>query len=264
MLLSENYQSELKDRHFPAVVADLDRYHFFDLPDGSVRKGEWDLRKTWREYLGGIDFDGLRVLEVGPASGFLSLQMEKAGAEVVSLDVGIDVPQDLISVPGQDDGVLSSQSPGRIDKFRRAWWHWRDVFNSKNKAVYASIYDVPDIGHFDVAVFASVLLHVERPYEALREASRRSDAIIVTELFDPTIAEQEVMRFMPTGEPWLWWTFSPNVLQRMLWTLGFSQFRTTHHSHTQHRFFEYPGREDEERLVDLFTVVATRTGCPRL
>lgn len=260
MLLSENYQSKLKDRHFPAAPTDLDRYHFFDLPDGSVRKGEWDLRGTWREYLGGVDFRGLRILEVGPASGFLSLKMEKAGAEVVSLDVAMGIPQDLISVPHQDDGVLSSQSPERINSFRRAWWHWREVFKSKNKAVYASIYDMPDIGWFDATVFASVLLHVERPYEALRQASKRSDAIIVTELLDPSLGEQAVMRFMPTGEPWLWWTFSPNVVQRMLWTLGFTQFRTMVHAHKQHRFFDYIGREDEERSVDFFTVVATRSG----
>src|SRR5207249_7736437 len=47
----------------------------------------WDLRGGVDEYLGKVAFEGQRVLEIGPASGFLTFEMEKRGADVVSVEV---------------------------------------------------------------------------------------------------------------------------------------------------------------------------------
>jgi 2-polyprenyl-3-methyl-5-hydroxy-6-metoxy-1,4-benzoquinol methylase len=67
-------------------VAECYFYHHMDLPGlKEVGKG-WDLRKTIDDYLGHFDFRGKRVLDVGTASGFLTFEMEKRGAEVVSFD----------------------------------------------------------------------------------------------------------------------------------------------------------------------------------
>ena len=61
-------------------------HHHMDLPGlKEVGKG-WDLRETIDDYLGHFDFRGKRVLDVGTASGFLTFEMEKRGAEVVSFD----------------------------------------------------------------------------------------------------------------------------------------------------------------------------------
>lgn len=49
-----------------------DFYHVVDLPDGMTTRGQWDFRKTTDLYLGNVDFAGKRVIEIGPASGFLS------------------------------------------------------------------------------------------------------------------------------------------------------------------------------------------------
>jgi hypothetical protein len=77
--LSPIAQVILRDRYASSSLEGIDRYHWHDLPDGTVLKGGWDLRETWREYLGNFDFTGKRVLEVGPAAGFISLMIEKAG-----------------------------------------------------------------------------------------------------------------------------------------------------------------------------------------
>src|SRR5262249_27999058 len=62
-------------------------YHTMEIPGHGVVQGEWDLRGGVEEYLGGVDLGGKRVLEMGSASGFLTFEMEKRGADVVALDL---------------------------------------------------------------------------------------------------------------------------------------------------------------------------------
>src|SRR5215472_7673160 len=74
----------------PRTVTDLGEcifYHTMDLPGfGSVR-GNWDLRQSFGDYTGGVDFAGKSTLDVGTASGFLSFEAERRGAAaVVSFD----------------------------------------------------------------------------------------------------------------------------------------------------------------------------------
>jgi len=40
--------------------------------------------------LGNIEFNGKSVLELGPASGYLTFYMEQKGADVTSIDLSID------------------------------------------------------------------------------------------------------------------------------------------------------------------------------
>jgi hypothetical protein len=162
--LSPIAQVMLRDRYASSSLEGIDRYQWYDLPDGTVLKGGWDLRETWREYLGNFDFTGKRVLEVGPSAGFISLMIEKAGGDVVALDLQPDQPQDLILVPGQDIDLMRANAIPRIERFKRAWWSFHQLYGSRNKAVYADIYNLPTtLGRFDVAVFASVLLHMQNP-----------------------------------------------------------------------------------------------------
>jgi hypothetical protein len=71
-----------------ADVGDCYFYHTMELPGYGVINGEWDLRRGVDEYLGEVLFAGQRVLEIGPASGFLTFEMEKRGAEIISVEVG--------------------------------------------------------------------------------------------------------------------------------------------------------------------------------
>jgi hypothetical protein len=49
-------------------------YHTVDIPGHGVVRGQWDLRQQVDTYLGGYRFAGKRVLEIGPASGFLTCE----------------------------------------------------------------------------------------------------------------------------------------------------------------------------------------------
>jgi hypothetical protein len=258
-LLGDALQARLRARHAYRSLDQCDNYHWFDLPDGSTFEGWWDLRQSWRKYLGDVALSGKRVLEIGPACGFLSLQMERDGAEVVALDVRPGVPQDLISSPHVDNRTMQAHSIARIERFRATWWYFHSLYGSRNKAVYADIYDIPtEIGRFDVGVAASVLLHIARPYEALRQVAKLTDhALVVTDVLDPVASENGTMRFNPFNELWTWWGLSPEICESMLRTLGFTHFVHRRHTHTCHP------RDNRESAgpvtMPLFTVVAMRS-----
>src|SRR5437870_33821 len=64
-------------------------YHTMDLPElGTVGGNGWDLRATIDDYLGRFDFTGMRCMDIGSASGYLTFELERRGArQVVSVDV---------------------------------------------------------------------------------------------------------------------------------------------------------------------------------
>ena len=80
-------------------VADCYFYHTMELPGYGVINGDWDLRRELDDYLGNVGFAGQRVLEIGPASGFLTFEMEKRGADVVSIEVTTDHSWDFVPYP---------------------------------------------------------------------------------------------------------------------------------------------------------------------
>ena len=101
--LDPAFQEALSKRREGADLADLVWYHTSELPDGRILSGAWDLRGHEPDYLGGIDVRGARVLELGPATGYLTYYMERQGAEVVAFEAGFDVSIDLLPVRGRDD-----------------------------------------------------------------------------------------------------------------------------------------------------------------
>jgi hypothetical protein len=256
LLLGPKHQKELREEHSGYALSDCDPYHWFDLPNGKTFRGTWDLRESWPAYLGNVNFRGKRVLEVGPACGFLSLKMESEGAQVVSFDVAPDRIQDIISPPGEPLEKWRRDSITRIARFRKTWWYFHSLFGSSNQAVYGNVYDLPSgLGKFHAAVFASVLLHLSNPYEALRQAAAIADEVIVTELNSEAIAHAPLLQFFPSAqEPWQFWLISPMAIKTMLQSLGFANTTLTFHSHRH-----YPDDNTEMRLIKMYTVVATRT-----
>src|SRR5271157_4753904 len=103
-------------------------YHTFDLPDGRIIRGPWDMRDCVDDYLGHFDFTGKTVLEVGPANGFHTVAMEQRGASVTCVENAPD--QVWEHVPRVDQNVeewarLRQES---APKFYRAWWYTQKVY----------------------------------------------------------------------------------------------------------------------------------------
>ena len=79
-------------------LKDCTFYHTMDIPGYGTVKAHWDLRGREAEYLGNVPLRGRRVLEIGPASGCLSMFMEREGAEVLSLEADADHRWELQSI----------------------------------------------------------------------------------------------------------------------------------------------------------------------
>ncbi len=227
--LEPDFQRRLQEAHAGVTEADCHFYHTLDLGGGRVVPGGWDMRGSEQNYLGHINYDGLRVLEFGAASGFLTFWMESQGAEVVALDIPPNHPQDLVPLPGMNLGEHQGGSAELSRQVRNSWWFGHRERRSKAKMVYADIYRLPgDLGRFDVSTFGSILLHLKDPFQALWEGARVTEkALVVTDLLPEVIYGDEgnsLMEFNPGDEKdnlVNWWRCSPGAISKMFRVLGF-------------------------------------------
>ena len=242
-----------------ADLTDFVWYHAFELPDGTVLPGVWDLRGHESAYLGGVELAGKRVLELGPATGALTFYMERMGAEVVSFEAGFDVSIDTLPVKGDDqfqERLRVMQET--IDRNHDAWWHLHRILGSSAKFVQGNIYDMPaDLGTFDITVVGAILLHLREPWGALSQAARRTtETMIVTEPLQDDLdpPETNIMRFSPSAEHHVtnWWSIYPGAVVSMLERLGFGQTETTMHTQRHHLAHDIGSDAIDQRM---YTVV---------
>jgi O-methyltransferase len=233
-------------------VADCYFYHTMELPGYGVIEGrDWDLRGGVEEYLGKVDFDGQRVLEIGPASGFLTFEMEKRGAEVVSVEVTEEHGWDYVPYPAKRlEEVIG---PRRIvmQQLKNSYWLSHSALQSKARVYYGDVYNLPEsLGQFDIAVMGSVLLHCRDPLRIVEQCGKIAGALIIVDMFHPELQGAPVCRLAPTPENFLWhtwWHFSTQFFAQFLTVLGFTTSEPLTHQQ-YHRGKAYT----------LFTIVGRR------
>jgi hypothetical protein len=238
--LNPEFQNALAQRFEPVTLSDCDFYHTMVLRERHIT-AEWDLRGDESAYTGGYPLEQKRVIEFGPASGFLTAYLDRRGADVTVFDLppggGPElVPYKLFDLPSVGESAAQS-----MDRLRNSWWYARRTIGFRAAAVYGDIYDLPtDLGRFDVAFFGAILCHLSNPFLALRGAAALADeALIVTEVLNEELGISRdpagslpVMLFNPTLPPQgfvHWWALSPAAIERMLQNLGFIETKTTVH-----------------------------------
>jgi 2-polyprenyl-3-methyl-5-hydroxy-6-metoxy-1,4-benzoquinol methylase len=159
-------------------------YHRIDIPGVGEVGEQWDLRDCIDAYLGSFDFRGKRVLDVGTASGLLTFEMEKRGAEVVSFDMQDGTQWDVVphvSIQSDLDGIRRGNREIH-QKLKNGYWFTHKRLGSKARVYYGDIYDLPGaLGAFDVAIFGMILSHLRDPFQAIYSVSRLvKDTIIIT------------------------------------------------------------------------------------
>jgi SAM-dependent methyltransferase len=212
-------------------------YHVTDLPGVGTVGEHWDLRRTIDAYLGQVDFQGRRVLDVGTASGFLSFEMERRGADVVSFDVpdGRLLNHVPYANPAFDEAGLLDSMAASSNRLKNSYWFAHRAFGSRARVHYGDIYALPEsLGTFDVVVFGMVLPHLRDPFLALQSGARLSrDRVVVIQQSLPY--DDAVMHFMPDpatcSDPRDWWYMSEGCMTRMLAVLGFTVERKTRAQH---------------------------------
>lgn len=264
MLVSQMGSSEVFAQ--PRIVTDLGDcyfYHSMEIPGYGHVDGEWDLRPGIDEYLGGVAFQGKRVLEIGTASGFVCFHMEKQGAEVIAYDLSERHLPDVVPFTQYDHDAFLLDYKAHVHKINNAYWLCHRVYNSHARVVYGSVYAIPqEIGPVDISTFGCVLLHVRDPFLALTNAARLTrKTLIVTEIVLTVRSPLERFCLTKSG-PWMrfypefskcepretWWLFSPQIIQKFLGVLGFEETEVTHHV-----------QQHKDRKARLFTVVGYRT-----
>jgi SAM-dependent methyltransferase len=233
-------------------LADCAFYHVVELPGGELTQGEWDLRASVDEYLGGIDVAGKSVIEIGPATGFLSFHMERRGASVCCVEPPMDAFWDL--VPRPDIGRMRQGFADHIARIRNSFWYLHRIYDSKVAYYEADLFNLPaDIPKFDIALFGSVLLHCRSPLKLLETVGKLvTGEIVITERYFADLAGQPVCRLVPSrdnGVSETWWEYSPQFFEQFLAIVGFPRS-----SATRHRQWYAAGNG----WVEMFTLVAAR------
>jgi O-methyltransferase len=235
-----------------ANADECDFYHTMEIPGHGLVQGLFDLRGKADEYLGHYDFAGKRVLEIGPASGFLTFEMEKRGAEIVVADVGDEHAWDFVPYPESALEVIRANRRQHIRRLKSSFWFAHRQFGSRAKAWYGDVYNLPDaLGQFDVAVMAAVLLHVRSPVSLMAQAAKRASALIVTDLLCADLEGKPLCRLHPTPDnrEWdTWWDISSDFIRQFASILEFNSMSTTSHEQ-QH---------ESGVRVQFFTVIASR------
>jgi SAM-dependent methyltransferase len=206
-------------------IDDCHFYHTMDVPGVGLVSGEWDLRANVDDILGRVPFDGTRVLEIGPASGFLTFAMEQRGADVVCMEVTDDPGWDFVPYPAAMlDPVLA---PRReiMRRLKNSFWFAHAAYHSKAKLLYGDVYNIPaELGSFDIAMLCDVLLHCQNPTRIIEQCATRSRTIVVSELLRPDLEGAAVCRLAPSVEnkQWdTWWHFSTDFSGSISASWGF-------------------------------------------
>src|SRR4051794_20123429 len=161
---------------------DCKLYHVMDLPGVEIPGASWDLRPNVDAYLGGVELEGRRVLEIGPATGYLSFHMEAQGARVVAVELGPDTEWDLVPHSGVDHRVARAERTDKMERMRRTFWFAHERVGSSVQVHYASAYSMPDeLGHFDLATLGSVLLHLRDPLRAVARCAQLAETLVITD-----------------------------------------------------------------------------------
>jgi O-methyltransferase len=234
-----NAMSESNDIYAtPRLVSieDCEFYHVMDLPGFGRVGGLWDLRGRVNEYLGHVDLKAKRVLEIGPASGFLTIEMERSGADVVAVEVPDDPGWDFVPYPPH---VLDPARVPRANQMRRiknSFWFAHAAHNATAKLFYGNVYDLPnELGAFDLAVMAAVLLHTRDPLAIIEQCAKRAKTLVITDLLYPDMEGSPICRLSPTRENKFldtWWEFSTMFLTQFINVLGYNCCDVTTHFQT--------------------------------
>ncbi|MCI0457568.1 MAG: class I SAM-dependent methyltransferase [Gemmataceae bacterium] len=213
-------------------------YHTMDLPGFGVVPGDWDLRDSFDDYVGGVDFRGKRVLDIGTASGFLSFEAEKRGAEVVSFDLADATTQDILPFK---DSLFYQNYPAWLrhqnhshEPMKNSYWLAHRLYRSHVQMYYGNIYKLPEtLGQFDIVLIGSVTEHLSDQIKALASIARLAADVMV--INSPVLlTDEKVAYFLSSAarphENYTWWAYSVGVYREVLGMLGFGidHLRTAH------------------------------------
>ena len=214
----------------------LDWYHTITLPDGTVTRGMFDHRDLVAHYGIPDDLSGRRVLDIATSTGFWAFEFERRGGDVTATDIP-PTRWDWPSNAGPDE---PAEAPVRASSFKLA----ARALDSRVDHRVLSVYDLDpsEIGTFDFVHTADVLVHLERPLEALRRIRAvvaDGGTFLLADAVDPEHLGDVALTWYAGG--WQnveWWVPSVTTLAQMVHDAGFADVEVL-------RLYNLPAWDDE-------------------
>jgi hypothetical protein len=238
-------------------------YQAIDLPKIGSVPGVWDHRGTENVYLAHTDFRGLTAVDVGPANGFWSFEMEDRGAAVVALELGRDDDWDAVPHGGKPKLGLGENLKANVESVHNDFWTCHAAKNSSVRVVRGTAYNTPSLVEpVDVALMGNILQHLRDPFLAIERVSQVvKKRIVISEsiwIDDPDFLQQARIQLIPRSNTPLvnhsWYQVSPVFVGEVLLILGFSNLKCEMHEQK----FNGTTVDPKPRLVPHFTYSADR------
>lgn len=237
-------------------LGDLRRYYWYhtiDLGQGLITPGTYDYRATVRSFGFPEDMRGMKVLDVGSATGFFAFEFERRGAHVVSVELpsvddydkfpfedGRQTLEKLASM-ALDQSAYSEATHGEVfdEGSKEAVYEYvvdgpfkicAKVLGSKVERRYSTIYDLSaeTLGSdsFDLVFVGDVLVHTLHPLEGLAAMARVcSGTLVVAQDLPEGLGSRPAVLYVggeELGEEHLtWWMPNQACLSQLLKKLGF-------------------------------------------
>ena len=225
-------------------------YHTIDLREGLVTPGMYDYRQTLDAFQFPFDMKGMRVLDVGSATGLFAFEFEKRGARVVSVE--LPSLEDLDRFPGQTTELVLNKLAKMLEPLNPAglrgplpfesadqlYFHLLEGpfrfchqrLNSTVSRCYSTVYDlsaerVGDDG-FDLVFLGDILVHTLDPPRALAAvAPLCKDTLVISQVMPEGLDSQPAMLYVG-GENLVeddisWWWPNKPCFEQILKKLGF-------------------------------------------
>jgi len=193
-------------------VAGTSWYHTIDLPSGVTTPGTVDCRGIVGRTMIPERLDGMRVLDIGTWDGFWAFELERRGAEVLTVDVD-DV--DLLDWPPRTrlgDADAARRERMAVVRLGEGFSIAHAAIGSSVRSAKVSIYDLDPhlLGRFDLVFVGSILVHLRDPVRALAAAVSLADGPVILnesiELVSSLLSPRTPRaRFAGDGDLVLWW-----------------------------------------------------------
>lgn len=212
-------------------------YHTVDLGNGLVTPGDYDFRQQIAAFGFPADMTGMRVLDVGSATGYFAFEFERRGAQVTSVELPSLAAWDMVSAE-RADLLARLQAAHRAATPEDAYTKHLDGpfrfcherLGSTVRRCYSSVYDLTlsKLGgeKFDLVYAGDILMHLFSPFVALDVLSGLTRGSLVTTIETPFPFHDDqpiiLFRGLINGtEGRTWWMPSRGCVEQMLLRLGF-------------------------------------------
>lgn len=222
-------------------------YHTVSLPDGLTTPGHYDFRDALHAFPFPRDMRGMRVLDIGSATGFFAFEFARRGAHVTSVELPSLYALDRF--PGQQiehilDKIRKMMGPhsGEASAGRRytaeemyfyvlegPFEFCRKQLEVRIERCYSTLYELTKAkvgGEFDLVFMGDVLVHTLNPLQALAAVAPLVRRTLVLAQLTPEAPDgQAAMNYIGgdslDSDEVSWWLPNKPCLIALLKKLGF-------------------------------------------